>query len=362
MITQVFQMDSKETRQDYLDYIASKEWQDRRWKKIRDDGTVMVRCEKCLGFFPSSSINVHHLTYENLGREDNRDLQILCRGCHEREHGIENRVVQIEVKATSTPLDALTTGFADVDSLTGGIKPGEMVVLGSQHGVGKSALALCIARHVAIALKMPTLFVSFEMDAEYVAARAIGQISGVPMRSVAVTDEQAEACRKAASILSEGQLYISDSPTLSVDQIAKRIEANYETRPIRLLVVDYIQQLTLPAGSKLRDKAIAEELRRLRQACKTMGVACLALTGLKRSVDSREDHLPAMADFFAGDEIEHDADQVWALWRRGYFDTWNQQSTEARLLVLKNRRAACGAAALHWIAESMTFTDSEVQP
>lgn len=324
----------------------------------------MVRCEKCLGFYPVSSINVHHLTYERLGLEENRDLQILCRGCHERTHGIEKQSENIRVAKSALPGNVLPTGFAGIDSLTGGIEPGELIVLGSRPSVGKSALALCIARNVAIQSRMPVMFVTFEMSASDLVTRAIAQTSGVHMRSLLhrpPTPEETEFLTNAQKVLAASPFYVFDAEVLSVDQIVAAVERHVDTDPIRLVVVDYIQHLSLPDGGEYRDKKIAGELRRLRQACKALGTSCIALTGLKRSVENRPDCMPAMADFYAAGDIEHDADQVWALWRAGYYD-WapeRQASPESKVIVLKNRRAPTGEVRLVWHPEIVTFTEPE---
>ncbi len=235
----------------------------------------------------------------------------------------------------------VASGLIDLDDITGGFQPGQLVVLAARPSMGKTALALNICDHAAMEGKTSVLFVSLEMGHLEIAERLLcarSRIDGYKLRTgMGLAYREMNQLTKAWNELRGGApLFIDDTPARNMLQItasARRLKLRNE---IGLIVVDYIQLIDSEDSRDSRQEQIAKISRRLKTLARELEVPVIALSQLNRAVESREDRRPRMADLRESGAIEQDADIVLLLHRPDYYDA-NDQPGIAELIVAKNR-------------------------
>ena len=258
----------------------------------------------------------------------------------------------------------LSTGFEAVDALTGPMSPGQEIVLAARPSMGKTAFALNICDHVAMAHGKPVLFVSLEMGKVEIAERLLCIRSGVDGAKIrtgkGITQEDMRQLTLAYEAIREsGKIYIDDTPARTVSQItanARRLKMRHE---IGMVVIDYIQLITPEDGRDSRQEQVAKISRRLKTLARDLDVPVVVLSQLNRAVETREDHRPRMADLRESGAIEQDADMVLLLHRPEYYDP-NDSPGIAEVIVAKNRNGATGTA--NTIFRKQTASFHEVAP
>jgi replicative DNA helicase len=250
---------------------------------------------------------------------------------------------------TPHAVPGISSGFADLDDITWGFEPGQLIILAGRPSMGKTALALNIAEHVAISLKVPVLFVSLEMGHMEIAERLLSsrsRVDGHDLRTgKGVGNEQALKLARAFNELSQGQMLIDDTPSRNMLQIGASARRLRHRQNVGLILVDYIQLIDAEDGRDSRQEQIAKISRQLKTLARELPVPVIALSQLNRAVESREDRRPRMADLRESGAIEQDADMVLLIHRPEYYDS-NDQPGVAELIVAKNRNGRTGSAKL----------------
>ena len=260
-------------------------------------------------------------------------------------------------------LPGIPTGLAGYDALTGGLHPGKLIVLAARPAMGKSALALNIADHVAVNSGVPTLLVSLEMTSEEIADRAVcgrAEIDGGLFADpgVRLTDGDFARLDAAVERFRDAPLWIGDAPAQSLGEVvavARRFRAREQ---IGLLMIDYLQLLEPgdhPARST-RSEQIGTMTRTLKQLSRALQIPVVLLCQLNREVEKREDRRPRMSDLRDSGAIEQDADIVALLHRPEYYDP-NDQPGVAELIVAKNRGGSTRTIKLAFHKAQTRFTD-----
>jgi replicative DNA helicase len=252
----------------------------------------------------------------------------------------------------------LSSGFLDVDDLTWGFEPGQLIILAGRPSMGKTALALNIAEHVAINLKAPVLFISLEMGHMEIADRLLSSRSGIDGHILrtgkGLGHEQLRALGQAYQELERGQILIDDTPSRNMLQIAASARRLRHRKNIGLIVVDYIQLIDSEDSRDSRQEQIAKISRQLKTLARELPVPVIALSQLNRAVESREDRRPRMADLRESGAIEQDADMVLLIHRPEYYDQ-NDQPGIAELIVAKNRNGRTGTVKLTFLKQVTRF-------
>ena len=215
-------------------------------------------------------------------------------------------------------LPYVLTGFAAIDDLLGGLQRSDLVVLGARPSLGKTSLALNIARNAAVDQKACVALCSLEMSREAVVQRLLSGESGVGFGKVRrghFNERDEVKIMEASGILSESAIYIDDSPQLRVLDIRSKARRLHFERKIDLLIIDYLQLIQADAKSETRVQEISKITRALKTLARELNVPVLTVSQLSRAVEWRSSHVPELADLRESGSIEQDADVVLLIYR-----------------------------------------------
>jgi replicative DNA helicase len=256
-------------------------------------------------------------------------------------------------------VQGVSTGFTDLDTLTGGLQPSNLVIIGARPSMGKTSLALNICRNVATKERLPVLFFSLEMSARELMFRIIGSETHLDAsRLRAGHGKPIDWERIDSSLVKMGDppFYLNDSPMVSVLDIraqARRLKAR---GGLGLVVVDYLQLMTSPKAHKQENRVqeVSQISRGLKILARELDVPVVALSQLSRNLESRDNKRPMLSDLRESGSIEQDADVVMFLYREDAYrpDVPNNQ---AELIVAKHRNGPTATVNLSFIAREATF-------
>jgi len=264
----------------------------------------------------------------------------------------------IESRATGQVPAGIPTGFSDLDRLTGGFRPGELIILAGRPSMGKTALALSLAVSAAIPSERdrdkhgpayPTAFFSLEMSNAQIKERFLSMLSGVPLQKLRtghdLTDGDFEVLTKASARLAESPIYLDDSAAQTVMEIrskARRLKSQLKTQSqdLGLVVVDYLQLMR--GSGQNREQEIGGISRGLKGLAKELEVPVLALSQLNRALEARNDKRPGLADLRESGAIEQDADLVAFVYREETYQPTAENRGQAELLIRKHRQGPTG--------------------
>ena len=256
----------------------------------------------------------------------------------------------------------LRTGFADLDAKLGGLMPGQLVILAARPSVGKTALALNIAEHVAA--RQAVGFFSCEMSREELGQRLLASASGVPLhqiRSGSLDDAQVNGLAEIAGQLGQRRLLIDDRAAVSVGYIRARCRRWKRRHGLALLVVDYMQLMR--GEGETREQEVASLSRGLKALAKELHVPVIALCQLNRALEGRTDKRPQLYDLRESGAIEQDADIVMALYREdimyGDADSATPNRGLCQVLVRKHRNGPLGDVTLRYVPELCRFESTQ---
>jgi replicative DNA helicase len=291
---------------------------------------------------------------QTLARAEQKIFEIARRGAKSSIKNIKDLLTGVFDKIErdrreEVPANAVLSGFAALDSLTGGLQPGSLNIIAARPSVGKTALALNIATHAAIDDGVPILIFSLEMSGEQIASRILSSVAKVSIREVVRADSLDNKLwtdmTSAASKLYNAPIYIDDSSMLSSFELRSRC-LKFMSRHIGkkcLVIIDYLQLMT--SGSKRgenRNQEVADISRMLKGVARECDIPVIALSQLSRKVEERgAEKRPMLSDLRDSGAIEQDADIVAFLYRRSYQDLDSNDNT-AELLVEKHRNGPTG--------------------
>ncbi len=258
---------------------------------------------------------------------------------------------------------AIGTPFPGLDALTGGLKPGRLVIVGGRPGQGKTTFALNLAEHAALALGVRTLLVSLEMAAEELAAKLLSARARVPgwvFELGAVSENDWRRLDAASRELAKAPLYLAEAGCLTLERLEAQCRAQ-ALFGLRLVVVDYLQLLELPRAAN-RNLALGDASRRLKLLAKELGLTVVLLSQLSREPERRQDPRPRLADLRESGNIEQDADLILFPFRREVYEPEAPEAKgKAEIVVAKNRFGALGSAAVRFEGAFSRFVAEEVE-
>jgi replicative DNA helicase len=256
------------------------------------------------------------------------------------------------------PVTGVGTGYQDLDDMTGGFQESQLIILAARPSMGKTAFSLNLIDHVSINLNKPVLFFSLEMGQNELGERMLaarGRVEGHKLRTGhQLGTKEMTKIGEAFEVLRTAQVFLDDSPSRTVLQIAANARRLKSKNQIGLVVIDYIQLIEQEDSRESRQEHIAKVSRRLKTLARELKIPIIALSQLNRGVETREDRRPRMADLRESGAIEQDADIVLLLHRPEYYDP-NDSPGIAELIVAKNRSGATGSVKLTFLRNIMRF-------
>ncbi len=286
---------------------------------------------------------------------------------------------QIDARMEKGGSTGLSTGFADLDHLTGGLHPSELMIVAARPAMGKTAFALNIAENIATRKDAAegsnvTLFVSLEMSHLELVQRVLcsrGEIAGEKFRSGFLSKDDRQKLIEVSSDLSRAPLYIDDSPTRTVTEIAAAARRIKRQVGLGLIVVDYLQLLQPDDPRDPRQEQVAKMARRLKVVARELKVPIICLAQLNRQAEMTKDNRPKLSHLRESGAIEQDADVVVMVHREEYYLSQAEREAiraegdpngilgQADIIIAKQRSGPTGEAKLHWFQQFTRFKNAE---
>ncbi|MDI9232627.1 replicative DNA helicase [Limnohabitans lacus] len=266
-----------------------------------------------------------------------------------------------EMADNPNDITGVPTGFYDLDRMTSGLQPGDMVVLAARPSMGKTAFAINIAEHVALNEGLPVAVFSMEMGASQLAVRVVGSIGRVDqghLRTGKLTDEEWPRLTEAIEKLRTVSLHIDETPGLTPSELranARRLAR--QCGKLGLIVVDYLQLMSGSGGSGGDNRAteLGEISRGLKMLAKELQCPVIALSQLNRSVEQRTDKRPMMSDLRESGAIEQDADIIMFIYRDDYYNKDSKDPGVAEIIIGKQRNGPTGTVRLAFLKNLTRF-------
>jgi replicative DNA helicase len=265
-----------------------------------------------------------------------------------------------------TSLTGTPSGFKDIDELTGGFQPGNLVVIAARPSMGKSALVANIAENASLKGHAVALF-SLEMSESELAQRFVAsqaRIRGEELRRGRVSEDRWQKILDTCQKLSEAPLWIDDSSDTSVLDVrakARRLHHQIDGG-LKLIVIDYLQLMRHEGQIESRVQQVGQISRGLKGLARELGVPVIALSQLSRAVEQRGgEKKPILSDLRDSGEIEQDSDLVMFIYREEYYDKESERPGEADIIVAKHRNGPVGQVSLYFQASQTRYRDLDLQ-
>jgi replicative DNA helicase len=281
--------------------------------------------------------------------------------------GMETLVVElmdrvVEMSENPNDITGVPTGYIDLDRMTSGLQAGDLIILAARPSMGKTALAINIAEHVALNEQLPVAVFSMEMGASQLAIRivgSIGRIDQMRLRTGKLQDAEWPRLTEAIEKLRGISLHIDETPGLTTSELrgnARRL-ARQMGGKLGLIVVDYLQLMSVSTAmnDENRATAVGEISRGLKALAKELQCPVIALSQLSRGVESRTDKRPMMSDLRESGAIEQDADVIMFIYRDDYYNKDSKEPGVTELIISKQRNGPTGTCKLAFIKELTRF-------
>ncbi|MDD3497992.1 MAG: replicative DNA helicase [Candidatus Moranbacteria bacterium] len=272
-----------------------------------------------------------------------------------------------ELHKDDSSIRGVPTGFPDIDNILAGLQKSDLIILAARPSIGKTTLALDIARQIGIQTKVPVGIFSLEMSSDQLIDRMLAAQAGIDLWRLRTgklrssgTENDFEKLNEAMGILSEAPIYIDDAASANIMEMrtmARRLQAEHK---LGLIIIDYLQLMEgRKSSGDNRVQEISEISRALKQLARELNIPILALSQLSRQVESRSPQIPKLSDLRESGSIEQDADVVLMLYRedREKPDTPNRNIVD--VIIAKHRNGPLGKASLYFEEKSTTFKSLE---
>ncbi len=264
-----------------------------------------------------------------------------------------------ELYRSKVQLTGVPTGYSEFDRMTSGLQPSELIVVAARPGHGKTALALCLARHAAVVAGLPVLVFSLEMSAEQLCLRLLAAEAGVDtghLRTGRLGEAEWKAVSGAVGRLGPAPLLLDDSPALTLMELRGRARRLRAERGIGLIIVDYLQLVNVPGRHENRQQEISEISRSLKALARELEIPVLACSQLSRAVERRgEGSRPQLSDLRESGAIEQDADVVAFI----HFNPRKENPNLAEVIIAKQRNGPTGSFELYFRRDVARFETVE---
>lgn len=247
------------------------------------------------------------------------------------------------------PITGLPTGYLDFDRLTAGLQPADLIIIAGRPSMGKSALAINIAEHVAIQAQKSVAVFSMEMPGEQLAMRMIGSLSRIDQQKVRtgnLDDEDWPRLTSTVGLVQEARLFIDDTPALTPAELRARSRRIARDHGLDLVIVDYLQLMQVAGTTENRATEISEISRALKGMARELGAPVIALSQLNRSLEQRPNRRPLMSDLRESGAIEQDADVIVFIYRDEVYNKDSPDKGIAEIILAKQRNGPIGLVKL----------------
>ncbi|MDO5540172.1 MAG: replicative DNA helicase [Eubacteriales bacterium] len=254
----------------------------------------------------------------------------------------------------------IPTGFIDLDYKTAGFQPSDLILVAARPSMGKTALVLNIAQHMAFKENVTVAVFSLEMSKEQLVNRLLSLESRVDSQSIRtgnLSDEDWEKLIEGASIIGSSNLIIDDTPGISVTELRSKCRKFKLEHNLGIIIIDYLQLMTGSRHSESRQQEISDISRSLKAIARELNVPVVALSQLSRAVEQRPDHRPMLSDLRESGAIEQDADVVMFIYRDDYYNKDTDKPNVAEIIIAKQRNGAIGTIELAWLPQYTKFAN-----
>lgn len=249
-----------------------------------------------------------------------------------------------------TALTGTPSGFKDLDEITGGFQPGNLIILAARPSMGKSALVTNIAENAAIEFGRPVALFSLEMSEAELAQRFVasqGSIRGEELRKGKVQESKWAKVLEASQQLARSPLYVDDSSDIGILELRAKARRLHQRQELGLIIIDYLQLLRADGRTDNRVEQVGQMSRGLKILARELNVPVIALSQLSRAVETRTDKRPILSDLRESGQIEQDADLVLFIYRDEYYNKEESEHPgEAEVIIAKHRNGALGSVTL----------------
>ena len=252
------------------------------------------------------------------------------------------------------------TGFTDLDSLTNGLHPGQLVILAARPSIGKSTLGIDICRAASIKHGLTSVIFSLEMSRNEIVMRLLAaeaQVSMHHMRTGTMTDTDWTKLAQKMGTVNDAPLFIDDSPNLTLMEIRAKCRRLKQRHDLRLVVVDYLQLMTSGKRVESRQQEVSEFSRSLKLLAKELDVPVIAISQLNRGPEQRQDKRPMLSDLRESGSLEQDADMVVLLHREDFYERESPRAGEADFIVAKHRNGPTATITVAFQGHYSRFVD-----
>jgi len=259
-------------------------------------------------------------------------------------------------------ITGVTTGFKDLDDMTSGLQPSDLVIVAARPSMGKTAFAMNLVESAIIKAEKSVLVFSMEMPADSILMRmlsSLGQINQTRVRSGKLEEEDWPRLSSAAKMLKDRPLYIDDTAGLSPTEVRSRARrvARELKGDIGMIMIDYLQLMQIPGMNEGRTAEISEISRSLKALAKEMNCPVVALSQLNRGLESRTDKRPMNSDLRESGAIEQDADVIMFIYRDEYYNEESPDKGIAEIIIGKQRNGPIGKVKLQFQGQFTKFND-----
>lgn len=312
-----------------------------------DQGEV----EKVISFAESS---IYEISQGNLG-PDFSELKTI----------LDDNITALEKQqANPESVNGIPSGFAQLDAMTAGFQKSDLIILAARPGMGKTTLALNIARNAAIQDEAPVLVFSLEMSKDQLSMRMLCSEAGIDSsraRNGFLGRGDWNAINTAAGVLTEAPIYIDDSPDITQTTIRAKARRLQKDKGLGMIIIDYIQLMRSSQSAERRDLEISQISRALKGIAKEFKIPVIALSQLNRKLEERNDKRPMLSDLRESGALEQDADVVAFIYRDDVYnkDNNNPNLGMAELIVAKQRNGPVGMVPMRFLSAYTRFESAE---
>jgi replicative DNA helicase len=286
------------------------------------------------------------------------DRQKDFRSVGEVLHAEVDKLHRLSIQQTA--LTGTPSGFKDLDEITGGFQPGNLIILAARPSMGKSALVTNMAENAALEHGKPVALFSLEMSEAELAQRFVAsqaRIKGEELRKGRVAESRWPKILEACQRLSDAPLFVDDSSDVGILELRAKARRLHQQNPggLGLVIVDYLQLMRADARVESRVEQVGQMSRGLKILARELEVPVIALSQLSRAVEARTDKKPILSDLRESGQIEQDADLVMFIYREEYYDKESEREGEADIIISKHRNGALGDVVLTFQKEYPKF-------
>ena len=266
-------------------------------------------------------------------------------------------------------LSGVPSGYANIDKITYGWQPSDLIILAARPSVGKTAFVLTMARNMAVDYNVPVAFFSLEMSQTQLVKRLLVSETGIPSDKIwgakKFNDPQDwDTLNERIGKLSRAPLWIDDTPSLSIYEFRSKARRLVQTQNVKMIIIDYLQLMTGPVELRgMREQEVSAISRALKSIAKDLNVPILALSQLNRSVETRGgSKRPQLSDLRESGAIEQDADIVMFIHRPEFFGTAEADAYpgQTQIIIAKHRNGETGDVEMRFVASEVRFEDANV--